>query len=84
MSYQIYKEMKARFRLSVWKDEDDGVKKPGYKSEVYRIHQIIGNEELMKKKRYYHSGRSSYYEAWSYGSISVVRNGRIGKHLITL
>ena len=42
--------MKARFRLSVWKDESDGVKKTGYKSETYRIHQIIGNEELMRKK----------------------------------
>ena len=50
MSYQIYKEMKARFRLNVWKDESDGVKKPGYKVQTYRIHEIIGNEELMQKK----------------------------------
>ena len=50
MSYQIFKEMKAKFRLSVWKDEKDGVKKPGYKSETYRITEIIGNEELMRKK----------------------------------
>ena len=50
MSYQIFKEMKAKFRLSVWKDETDGVKKPGYKSETYRITEIIGNEELMRKK----------------------------------
>ena len=47
---QIYKEMKARFRLNVWKDESDGVKKPGYQSKTYRITEIIGNEELMRKK----------------------------------
>ena len=50
MSYQIYKEMKARFRLNVWKDENDGVKTPGYKSKTYRITEILGNEELMRKK----------------------------------
>lgn len=50
MSYQIYKEMKAKFRLSVWKDENDGAKKPGYKSITYRITDIVGNEELMRKK----------------------------------
>ena len=50
MSYQVYKEMKARFRLSVWKDENDGVKKAVYKSQIYRIHEIVGNEELMRKK----------------------------------
>ena len=50
MSYQIYKEMKAKFRLNVWKDEKDGVKIPGYKSKTYRITEIIGNEELMSKK----------------------------------
>ena len=50
MSYQIYKEMKVRFRLSVWKDEQDGAKKAGYQSKTYRIHEIIGNEELMRKK----------------------------------
>lgn len=50
MSYQIYKEMKARFRLNVWKDESDGVKTPGYKSSTYRIAEILGNEELMRKK----------------------------------
>ena len=50
MSYQIYKEMKAKFRLNVWKDESDGVKTPGYKSMTYRITDIVGNEELMRKK----------------------------------
>lgn len=50
MSYQIYKEMKARFRLNVWKDESDGVKKLGYQSKTYRINEIVGNEELMRKK----------------------------------
>ena len=50
MSYQIFKEMKAKFRLNVWKDESDGAKKPGYQIKTYRIHEIIGNEELMRKK----------------------------------
>lgn len=50
MSYMVYDQMKARFRLSVWQDEKDGVKTPGYKSRVYRIKEIVGNEELMRKK----------------------------------
>lgn len=50
MSYQMYKEMKAKFRLNVWKDESDGIKKPGYKSMTYCIADIVGNEELMRKK----------------------------------
>ena len=50
MSFQIYKEMKARFRLNVWKDESDGAKIPGYRSSTYRITDIVGNEELMRKK----------------------------------
>ena len=50
MSYQIYKQIKAKFRLNVWKDERDGVKTPGYKSMTYRITEILGNEELMRKK----------------------------------
>lgn len=50
MSYQIYKELKAKFRLNVWKDETDGVKKPGYQSRQYRISEILKNEELMRKK----------------------------------
>lgn len=50
MSYQIYKQMKAKFRLNVWKDESDGVRTPGYKSMTYRITDIVGNEELMQKK----------------------------------
>ena len=50
MSYKIYKEMKAKFRLNVWKDESDGVKTPGYKSMTFRINEIVENEELMRKK----------------------------------
>lgn len=50
MSYQIYKEMKAKFYLYVWKEEKDGVKKPGYKREAYTIDEIVASEELQQKK----------------------------------
>ena len=50
ISYFVFRQMKARFRLNVWKDERDGVKKPGYRSQVYKIDEIIGNQELMEKR----------------------------------
>ena len=50
LSYFIFRQMKAKFRLNVWKDEKDGVKKPGYKSIVFKIDEIVGNQELANKK----------------------------------
>lgn len=50
LSFFVFRQMKAKFRLNVWKDEADGVKKPGYQSHVYKIQEIVGNEELQKKK----------------------------------
>ena len=49
LSYFVFRQMKARFRMNVWKDEGDGVKKPGYKSQVYKIDEIVNNEELKRK-----------------------------------
>lgn len=50
LSYMIYKQLKARFRLNVWKTPEDGVKEAGYKSKEYRIWEIVGNRELIEKK----------------------------------
>lgn len=50
MSFQIYRQMKAKFRLYVWKDETDGARNPSYKSGVYTSADILHNEELMQKK----------------------------------
>ena len=49
LSYFVLRQMKAKFRLNVWRDEKDGVKKPGYRSEVYKITDIVNNEELKRK-----------------------------------
>lgn len=49
LSYFVYRQMKAKFRMSVWMDEKDGVKKPGYKSIVYKIDEIVNNRELKQK-----------------------------------
>jgi hypothetical protein len=43
MSYLMYQQMKARFRLHVWQ-ENKG--KPGYVSREYRIEEIVDNEQL--------------------------------------
>lgn len=50
LSYMVYKQMKVSFRMKVWKDESDGRRTPGYVSGSYRIQEIVGNEELMRKK----------------------------------
>ncbi len=50
MSYQIYKEMKAKFHLYVWKEEKEGAKKTGYNRETYTIEEILKSKELMQKK----------------------------------
>ncbi len=50
MSYQIYKEMKVKFHLYVWKDEKDGAKRNGYKRETYTMEEILNSEELKNKK----------------------------------
>ena len=50
ISYFVFRQMKAKFRLNVWKDEKDGVKKPGYKSQIYKLEEIVGNKELQEKK----------------------------------
>lgn len=50
LSFFVFRQMKAKFRLNVWKDEADRVKKPGYQSHVYKIQEIVGNEELQRKK----------------------------------
>lgn len=50
LSFFVFRQMKAKFRMNVWKEEKDGVKTPGYKSQVYKIQDIVGNEELQRKK----------------------------------
>ncbi|MFI3212051.1 MAG: hypothetical protein R3Y24_01780 [Eubacteriales bacterium] len=50
LSYLVFKQMKARFRMSVWQEIQVGKKKAGYVSKEYTIDQIVGNEELAAKK----------------------------------
>lgn len=50
LSYMVYKQMNAKFRMNVWVDQPTGKKKSGYQSEVFTIDEIVGNQELIKKK----------------------------------
>lgn len=50
MSYMVYKQMKARFKMSVFKENGHGKGKPGYVSQEYRIDDILDNEEIIKKR----------------------------------
>lgn len=50
VSYMMFKQLKARFRLHVWKTPKEGQKEAGYRSKDYRIQEIVGNSELMEKK----------------------------------
>lgn len=54
-SYRAYKQMKARFRMSVWRDASErtakrGKAKSGYESREYPIDEIIDSVELHRKK----------------------------------
>ena len=49
MTYMVFKQMKASFRLSVWK-ETRRKKGPGYESRICRIDEIVEDPELMEKK----------------------------------
>ena len=49
LSYLAYKQMKARFTLSVWQ-EKEGRRAAGYRRRPYPIWEILGNKELMEKK----------------------------------
>lgn len=44
-SYLIYKQMKTRFKLNVFREDGHGKGKPGYVQKEYRIEEIVeGNE----------------------------------------
>ena len=46
-SYQTYKQLKAKFKLSVWEtSEGKWRKKSGYVSREYKIEDIVNNKEL--------------------------------------
>ena len=56
-SCKAYRKMKARFKMSVWENgHEKGAKKglfrrkPGYVNREYTLEEILGNEELMRKK----------------------------------
>lgn len=49
LSYLAYRQLKASFVLSVWQ-EKVGRKTAGYRRQVCRIREIVGNRELMAKK----------------------------------
>ena len=46
LSYFVFRQMKARFRMNVWEEEG---KNSGYKSRVYKIDEIVNNEDLKRK-----------------------------------
>jgi len=50
LSYFVYKQLKARFKLSIFSEDGHGKGKPGYKAYEYKIDEIIKNEEIMSKK----------------------------------
>ena len=50
MSYQVYKQMKARFKLSVLEENGHGKGKPGYAAREYKIEDIVASSELHEKK----------------------------------
>ncbi len=50
LSYLIYKQMKARFKLSIFEENGHGKNKPGYISREYRIDEIINNKNIYSKK----------------------------------
>ena len=41
MSYMVYKRMKARFKLNVFKEDGHGKGKPGYIQKEYKIQDIV-------------------------------------------
>lgn len=45
MSYMVYKRMKARFKLNVFKEDGHGKGKPGYIQKEYNIQDIVEGPE---------------------------------------
>lgn len=51
LSYLAYKQMKARFKLSVWCEPDGKKRKTaGYVSRLYTIDELLADEELQKNR----------------------------------
>ena len=48
LSFMAYKQLKARFRLSVW-HEAKGRKPAGYRSREYKIEEILDSPEFMSQ-----------------------------------
>lgn len=50
LSYLVYKQMKARFRMNVWERADGKKrKKDGYVSHTYTIDEIVQSQELKEQ-----------------------------------
>lgn len=49
ISYQAYKQMKAKFKLSVFEENGHGRGKAGYVDREYKIEDIVENRELHEK-----------------------------------
>lgn len=51
LSYLAYRQMKAKFKLSVWCEADGKKhKKAGYESRLYTIDEVLLDEELRAKR----------------------------------
>lgn len=48
MSYMIYKQMKAKFKLNVFKEDGHGKGQPGYVQREYKIQDIVEGKDSIE------------------------------------
>ena len=48
MSYMIYKQMKAKFKLNVFKEDGHGKGQPGYVQKEYKIQDIVEGKDSIE------------------------------------
>ena len=48
MSYMIYKQMKAKFKLNVFREDGHGKGQPGYVQREYKIQDIVEGKESVE------------------------------------
>ena len=50
LSYLVYKQMKASFKMSIFEENGHGKNKPGYTSHEYKIDDIMNNSDIYSKR----------------------------------
>ena len=48
MSYMIYKQMKAKFKLNVFREDGHGKGQPGYVQKEYKIQDIVEGKDSVE------------------------------------